>query len=118
MKTRVFFVLAAAALLASCAKEMQEQMLPEENAPAKTVLSVGLVPQTLTYLGEGSGTPVTHHVYWSNGDKIAVNGIASDALDGIADGTSVASFSFGSSILVGGVVYCGFCFFGSSSALK
>lgn len=98
MKTRVFFVLAAMALLAGCAKEMQEQMLPEENAPAKTVLSVGLVPQTLTYLGEGSGTPVTHHVYWSNGDKIAVNGIASDALDGIADGTSVASFSFGSSL--------------------
>lgn len=69
-------------LLASCEKALQETPIPEEGV--KTILSVGLVPETMTHMDavviEGK-----HKVYWSNGDKIAVNGIASNALSGLKD---------------------------------
>ena len=76
--------------------------MPEE-ATVKTVLQVGInseEPQTLvsrTYLGE-KDTQNHRKVYWSDGDAIAVNKIASEPLSGIADGTAKASFTFNSSL--------------------
>ncbi|MBQ3711877.1 MAG: hypothetical protein II891_05730 [Bacteroidales bacterium] len=93
MKTRYFFLLAAAALLAGCAKEMQEQMLPEENAP-EFYLEVGLAPQTSTVMGSAKDAQDKHKVYWSNGDKIRVNGVESNALAGVAEETQKVTFGF------------------------
>ena len=92
MKTRYFFLLAAAVLLAGCAKEMQEQMLPEENAPAPFYFEVGLEPQTSTYMGDLDGS--ARKVYWSNGDKIQINEKESDALADLAANTQKAAFGF------------------------
>ncbi len=101
MKTRVFFFLAAAALLAGCAKEIQAPLELQNGEPF--VLQVGINnPESepanapsKTYLG-GSNEG-KRKVYWSNGDKIAVNGVASEELSGLADNTSSTSFTFGSS---------------------
>lgn len=94
MKARVFFLLAAMGLLAGCAKELQESaIVPEEGV--KTVLRVGINPDdsaTKTYLGESVAG--VRKVYWSDGDKIGVNGVASDALTGVAANTSSVDFSF------------------------
>jgi len=81
-------------LLAGCAKELQESaIVPEEGV--KTVLRVGINPDdsaTKTYLGESVAG--VRKVYWSDGDKIGVNGVASDALTGVAANTSSVDFSF------------------------
>ena len=92
MKTRYYLLLAAMGLLASCEKEMQEPVETAEIPSVKTVLSVGINPETKTYLGEAEEG--VRKVYWSNGDKIAVNGTASDALDGLADNTASTTFEF------------------------
>lgn len=102
MKTRVLFFLAAAVLLASCAKEIQAPVELQTGEPF--VLQVGInnpEPEletepanapTRTYLGIKNGDE--YPVYWSNGDKIQVNDKTSDALAGIADGTAKTSFTF------------------------
>ena len=92
MKTRYFLLsLAAAGLLASCEKELPElaEQTPDVS-DVKTVLSVGIDPSTRTYLGEGEGS---HKVYWSNGDQIAVNGVASDELTGLEENAERANFT-------------------------
>jgi hypothetical protein len=98
MKTRYFLLLAAMGLLASCAKEMQEPIeSPVSDADQiKTVLTVGIDTETKTTLGAGVGG--THKVYWSNGDKIAVNGTASDALSGLGDDVVSTKFTFSGSL--------------------
>ena len=90
MKTKSILVIAlgAAALFASCEKE-QEVLV--QDSP-KTIITVGLSDATKTYMGALDAG--VHKVYWSNGDQIAVNGIASDALDGLADNTATAEFAF------------------------
>ena len=90
MKARYFFFLAATVLLASCSKEF---MAPEISvSKAKTVIEVGISPETKTYLGESVAG--VRKVYWSDGDQIAVNGIASEALSGLAENTASAAFTF------------------------
>lgn len=88
MKTRYFFILAAAVLLAGCVKETAAPEVSE----VKTYLTVGIDPETKTHLGD-DGTS-THKVYWSNDDQIAVNGTASDELEGLGDDATSANFSF------------------------
>ena len=81
-------------LLASCEKEVQDPAEGPETAGIKTVLKVGIdpgTPETKTYMGalvEG-----VHKVYWSNGDQIAVNGVASEELSGLPENTSNAAFT-------------------------
>jgi hypothetical protein len=90
MKTRyIYWALTAIVACAACEKEAQQE--PEQQ-PVRTVLQVGIA-DTKTYLGDADAQ---HHrkVYWSNGDQIAVNGTASDALDGLADNTASALFNF------------------------
>ena len=61
------------------------------DAPdGETVLVVGSVPVSKTVMGEESGD--SYPVYWCDGDRIIVNGKRSDALYGIAPGTSVTTF--------------------------
>ncbi len=105
MKTRIFFVLAAIGLLASCAKEQaiqNENVLPAEQGTSAgvTTLTVGLsepeavAPQnTKTHMDlvlmDGK-----HKVYWSNGDQIAVNGVSSEPLSEIPEYSQTADFNF------------------------
>lgn len=100
MRTLYYIFLAAAVLLAGCHKEM------EENAPTKmegkTYLTVSTAqtaidPESKTHMGD-NGTS-THPVYWSNGDRIAVNGMASDELSGLDEETQSVTFAFTDKIL-------------------
>lgn len=92
MKTRVFFLLAAMGLLASCAQEIEiSEPTPETNV--KTYITVGLDSDTKTYLGDKDANN-KRKVYWSNGDQIRINNSESDELTGLADNTSAATFAF------------------------
>ncbi len=91
MKKTLFYLSAVALVLATaCNKEIAG---PE--APAgKTTVSVSLDDQTKTTLAdEVAGA---RKVLWSEGDKIAINGTASEAL--AIGGTQTAKFSFTSEI--------------------
>ena len=90
MKTRyIYWALTAIVACAACEKEAQQE--PEQQT-VRTVLQVGIA-DTKTHLGDADAQQ-HRKVYWSNGDQIAVNGTASDALDGLADNTASALFNF------------------------
>ena len=97
MKTRYFILLAATVLFASCAKELQDssEILPEGISETETVLEVG-IDATKTYMGDLVGN--TRKVYWSNGDQVALNGVASAALEELPAGTLVATFKWAGEI--------------------
>lgn len=87
------FLFAAMVLLAGCAKE--ETAAPVGDAQSLTVT----LSQTKTHLGEREGSgPYTYKIYWSNGDKISVNGAESAALTGLAGTERTATFDFASSL--------------------
>lgn len=91
MKTRYFFALAAVVLLAGCNKEFQSPEIVITDA--RTTLEVGIAPAaTKTYMGDAAEGE--RKVYWSNGDQVAVNGIASDALAGVEEASASAQFTF------------------------
>lgn len=91
MKTRYFFLMAALALMAGCAKESLESQ--NELSGEKFYLTVGLPSDSKTHMGDSEAG--ARPVYWSNGDQIAVNGVASDELSGLADDVTSTQFSFG-----------------------
>lgn len=105
MKTRVFFFLAAAALLAGCAKEIQAPVEDQTVVSGPITLQVGInnpkddlevepaQASTRTVLGEKVGD--AYPVYWSDGDQIQINDKTSNALSGVAASTSSTSFDFG-----------------------
>lgn len=105
MKTRVFFVLAAMALLAGCAKEIQAPVEKQTVVSGPITLQVGInnpkddlevepaQAPTRTVLGAKVGD--AYPVYWSDGDQIQINDKTSDALSGVAASTSSTSFDFG-----------------------
>lgn len=96
MKTRVILSLAAIVLLAGCNKEIDA---PEVNVTPNGgevyTLRLG-TPETITKttLGEVSGNQ--RKVYWSDGDKIAVNGNESNPLSGVEAKCTEAEFTFAS----------------------
>ena len=91
MKKSVVFSLAATVLLAGCAKEISTpEVVVTPNGETYT-LSIG-IPETKTQLGDLDGTK--RKVYWSDGDKIAVNGNESVALSNVAAKSTVAQFTF------------------------
>ena len=90
MKTRYFYLMAALALMAGCAKESLESQ--NELSGEKFYLTVGLPSDSKTHMGDSEAG--ARPVYWSNGDQIAVNGKASDELSGLADDVTSTQFSF------------------------
>ena len=91
MKKYSFLLLAAMGLLASCAKEV---VLDTDTVKSgeKTVLAVNMPEATKTHLG---GTSEGQRpVYWSNGDQLACNGVASEALAVESETQSSAKFTF------------------------
>ena len=91
MKTRYFLPLAAIVLLAGCNKEVAIEEIPQPEV-AKTVLEVSIGQDTKTVMDSENGTG-GHKVYWSDGDQIAVNGTASEALENLPDKAQSASFT-------------------------
>ena len=84
-KIFAIFGLALAMLTAGCAKDATEDVA----VGGKVTLGVG-IENTRTSLGALNGTQ--HPILWSEGDKIAVNGVASSAVDAKYAGTSYAQF--------------------------
>lgn len=91
MKKTLFYLSAVALVLATaCNKEVAGPEVPA----GKSTVSVSLEGQTKTTLAdEVAGA---RKVLWSEGDQIAINGTASEAL--AAGGTQTATFSFSSEI--------------------
>ena len=90
-----FYMMAslAAGLLLSLATACNQ----EETAPAAaeegTTLTVGL-PSTSSKTVLGPSVGGKRKVYWTDGDCLAVNGVASDPLSGMAQDATSASFHF------------------------
>ncbi len=81
---------AAAALALACACEMTvELQAPEAET---TVLTVALANTTRTTLGPSAGGE--RKVYWSDGDRLCLNGVTSDALADVPAESSSATFTF------------------------
>ncbi len=88
---RKLFTLFCAALLCACGMDA----LQDSPGTGKTVLSVS-TPSTRTVLGDESAG--TRQIFWSDGDRLAVNGTMSDELSGIAAGCTNAEFTFGETL--------------------
>ena len=91
----LLFAAAMGLLAASCVKE---QPVGNDGKFSLTVSISAEKPAPLevkTYLG-ATVENNKRKVYWSNGDAIAVNGVASSALSGLADNAASASFTFAS----------------------
>ena len=92
MRKLSFFALAAVVLLAGCNKEFQTPEIVVSKAV--TTLEVGIAPATRTQMGDAVAGE--RKVYWSDGDKININGTDSDALASVPAETQTTAFTFGS----------------------
>ena len=90
MKKLFITLTALAAVLASCSKEAEQQAPETEDVKGPVTLNV-ILPETKTALGEKQGDPWPN--YWSEGDKISVNGVTSEPLDAAGAGKATASFT-------------------------
>ena len=89
----IFNLMAGAVLLLSayaCSREEIDAPASEKPA-AKTEFRLGIA-DTKTSLGESEEGQ--RKVYWSSGDKVAINGIASDELSEVGEEVSSAVFTF------------------------
>ncbi len=75
-------------LAAGCAKD---DTVDTNVVGGKTIIGAG-ISETRTSLGES--VDGSRKVYWSNGDRIAVNGTASSALENVAEQSTSAEFVF------------------------
>ena len=85
-----FLILAVALFAYSCANDNIEESSIKLDDQSVTSLLISL-EQTKTHIGEKSGE--SYPLYWSEGDKIAINGVASEPLTEEADGKAVAQFT-------------------------
>ena len=92
MKQLSKIFLAVVALFAySCATDATEDLGVQVDNGIQTSLTISL-EGTKTHIGEKSGE--SYPLYWSEGDKIAINGVASEALAAESDGQVSAVFEF------------------------
>jgi hypothetical protein len=91
MKNFIRFILPAALIVTAACDRVEKE--PDIQDTVYTTLEVGLPGAiTRTHLGDSEGG--TRKVYWSNGDKVALNGVESAALSGIGDNATSATFTF------------------------
>jgi hypothetical protein len=96
MKHLSKILLAVVALFAySCVTDTTEDLGVTLGNEVQTSLTISL-EGTKTHIGEKSGE--NYPLYWSEGDKIAINGVASEALTAEADGNVTAVFEFKSAL--------------------
>lgn len=88
MKIYRLLSIAALALMAAGCQMAQ----PEEPKDGELILEIGLPSASKTYFGPS--VDGKRQTYWSNGDKLALNGVYSEELSGIAEGSSTAKFRF------------------------
>ena len=86
--SRVFLAVAAVFAGVACTTDVTEDLGVNGLGQTKIVLSLD---GTRTQLGEKAGD--LYPVYWSEGDQISVNGVASNALTAAQAGSSVAAFT-------------------------
>ena len=89
MKKTYLFLLAAAALVCSCAKELANE---SSESAGKTVVCVGIDGSVKTSLGVKDGS--AYPVLWSEGDALAIDGVLSAPLAASCDGKASAQFTF------------------------
>ena len=96
MKHLSKILLAVVALFAySCVTDTTEDLSVNLGNEGHTSLTISL-EGTKTHIGEKSSE--NYPLYWSEGDKIAINGVASEALTAEADGNVTAVFEFKSAL--------------------
>ena len=84
---RSFVVLGlATALLGSCTSDITEDVA---KVNGRTELSV-ILEGTRTHMGDKDETSGSYKVYWSEGDCININGMQSNTLSGVEEGTGSA----------------------------
>ena len=86
--TRIFLTVAILFTGVACTTDTTEDLGVNGLDQTKIVLSL---EESRTQLGEKSGD--LYPVYWSEGDQISVNGVASNALTAAQAGSSVAEFT-------------------------
>ena len=93
MKNLAKFFVAVAALFVgvSCVNDTTEDLTQQAAGNGKTVITVS-TGDTKTSLGEKDGD--SYPVYWSEGDKIALNGVASNPLEGVDENATTATFTW------------------------
>ena len=84
-------VMAAAALIAACSEKGGDSS-PAGSQEVALNLQAPSSAATRTWI-DASGTGTTAPVYWSDGDRIAVNGVISSPL-AVEDGQKLASATF------------------------
>ena len=91
--TKIFMAVAVALFAFSCVQDSTEDLGIAHEGKAVVVASL---EQARTQLGEKADGH--YPLYWSEGDAIAVNGIASTTLQGVSANTTNATFSFNSEL--------------------
>ena len=74
----------------ACTTDVTEDLSVNIGNEESTTIALSL-EQTKTHIGEKSGE--AYPLYWSEGDKIAINGVASEPLTEESDGKPVAQFT-------------------------
>ena len=94
MKTisKIFMAVVAGVLAFSCVTDTTEDQAVQLGT-GQTTLSISL-EESRTHLGVKDLDGKEYPLYWSKGDKIAVNGKASDALGEAYHGQTQATFKF------------------------
>ena len=93
MKNLFKFLLAVVALaVVGCTTDTTEDLAVKiDNGNGSTAVTISL-EQSRTQLGEK--VEGVYPLYWSKGDAIAINGVASAPLGDGSDGSAAATFSF------------------------
>ncbi|MBR2030832.1 MAG: hypothetical protein IKA04_01300 [Alistipes sp.] len=99
MKTisKIFMAVVAGVLAFSCVTDTTEDQAVQLGT-GQTTLSISL-EESRTHLGVKDLDGKEYPLYWSKGDKIAVNGKASDALGEAYHGQTQATFKFTGTLL-------------------
>ena len=83
------FMVIAALVAASCTTDVTEDLSANVGAVGQTEIVLSL-EESRTLLGEKAGD--LYPLYWSEGDKISVNGVESNALS-VSENSTVATFT-------------------------
>ena len=88
---KIFTAIVVAFAAYSCVADATEDLGVNINVVGQNSLTLSL-DETRVQLGEKAEG--VYPLYWSNGDQIAVNGVASVALTDVAEGAKSATFNF------------------------
>ncbi|MBE6175312.1 MAG: hypothetical protein E7147_07250, partial [Rikenellaceae bacterium] len=76
----------------SCATDSTEDLGQQVVGKGQTVLTVSTDGEVRTSLGDKNGE--TYPIYWSEGDQLSLNGVASSKLEGVGENATTATFTW------------------------